>query len=86
MSKECRLCREIKELTEFGRDIKAPDKLKYYCKKCTSNLKLIYRERNRERLNADERAYYRANKAAILKKRKDRLNEQRKVLPEVQGS
>lgn len=70
MSKECRLCRQVKELTEFGRDIKAPDKLKYYCKTCTSNLKKLYRERNREQINADERAYYRANRAMILERRK----------------
>lgn len=70
MSKECRLCRQVKELIEFGRDVKAPDKLKYYCKKCTSNLKKLYRERNREQINADGRAYYRANRPRILERRK----------------
>lgn len=75
--KECTKCRELKPLEQFrmmsvARDGRRPD-----CKTCCAAREREHREKNRESLNARDRAYYAANRdkaAAYRDANRDRRN------------
>ena len=87
--KECRRCKKVKCREFFGKRISNSDGLYSYCKECVSKenkernkknfqkyrkIRLLYKEKNKEKLNEDAKKYYHIHREAQLKKR----NEYRK--------
>lgn len=78
-AKECRGCGEVKPLTEYYAERKRPDGLNRTCKRCVADDARRYREANRERVNARERAWYERRRDAerARQRRKHRENPER---------
>lgn len=80
--KICSKCKLEKDVNEYGKCAKSPDKLAYYCKQCTSLVSKLYQIKNKDkstkktqnwRLNNPEKykescdKYYKDNKDRLLK-------------------
>ncbi len=70
--KTCTKCKVEKEFSEFGIVKTGSDKLRCYCKKCSSELIKIYREENPEKIDKS-RKKYRIENADKIKER-DKIN------------
>jgi hypothetical protein len=57
--KKCTICKEIKPISEFGKDSKSKDGLKGQCKKCKNKAHIEYQKKNRKRLNTYLKEYWR---------------------------
>ena len=64
--KTCFKCKTEKELDDFHRSNQTKDGRQAYCKKCRSKDKKIYRDKNKDRINAQAREYVQKNKEAVL--------------------
>lgn len=63
--KQCRSCKEIKEVTEFYKDRKFKDGLSSICKICNYKKSRIYIENNKEKVSKRKKQYSVKNKAKI---------------------
>lgn len=81
-TKRCGTCKEYKSYAEFSKNKSTFDGLQSRCKECVNShardvsdntkiYKKLYRERNREFLNAQDAAYYKNNKEAHSRKAKE---------------
>ena len=57
--KQCRDCREVKPLSDFGKKSDAKDGIHYYCKKCVNVRGEMYRKSHAEELSKKSSQYYR---------------------------
>ncbi len=62
--KRCSSCRDDKYPSQFYRDRRALDGLHSECMECTKAMNRAWRQRNREQIRVNAKAYYRANSAA----------------------
>jgi len=74
--KFCSKCGEEKPLCEFVRRKDSKDGFKGYCKICNNLQKKQYRENNIEKVRAQRRKSYEANKEQIARNRRIRYNEE----------
>jgi hypothetical protein len=70
-NKVCTKCGVEKHLTEFSKDNSNKDGLMIYCKCCRKAMKAVYYVNNREKLRADHKEYYKANRQSVLNQRKN---------------
>ena len=68
--KRCTKCRQIKELSEFGKQKASKDGHRHMCKLCIKSNEKKYRDRNLPIVKARKKAWYLANKNKILAARK----------------
>ena len=61
-TKICIKCKEIKELSEFGKCKNKPDGINYYCKKCENERTSAYKKTNPEQHRVGILNYGRSNK------------------------
>lgn len=66
--KQCTKCKEVKDLTEFGKDKSMKDGLYSSCLVCKREDKRIYRENNREKVLERLRIYRENNREEIREK------------------
>lgn len=59
--KTCRTCKKSQKETAFSRTVKRKDGLQVDCKKCCAIYAAEYRDKNRDQLKANDRAYVKAN-------------------------
>ena len=59
---KCPDCHEEKPLSEYHKDLSAPNKVSWYCKPCKRKRTNAYREKNREHYNAVNRKNYHMRK------------------------
>lgn len=57
MEKICNICNVKKDSSEFYREAQMPDGKRKQCKECKNKITEIWRKTNREKYNADMRAY-----------------------------
>jgi hypothetical protein len=95
--KQCKICNQSKELTEFAKNNQQKDGFHIYCKPCTSEkYSNKWYQANKEKHNENEKSrrkqnpemfkersaeYYRKNKKSILEKQLKYLNEKYKIDP-----
>lgn len=60
--KICDMCKTEKEYTEFNKNRARKDGVQTYCRKCSTDRN----NKNRDKLRADSRTYYKENKQEIL--------------------
>jgi hypothetical protein len=65
--KKCSKCKEEKKLTEFSKDKRKKDGLRYNCKSCLKE----YRQANKEKRKEYDKEYYQANKKRLNKRNKE---------------
>ena len=65
-NKTCTKCRESKPLEQFSRNSRTKDGYRSSCKLCQADYQKKWREANREKLAAQKKAYYEANRAKAL--------------------
>ena len=69
-AKRCAKCGFVKPLGEFHNSKNSTDGKVERCKACRSDDKREYRAKNREKINAQSRQYYQANREAALARQK----------------
>ncbi len=74
-TKECTKCKDVKELTDFGKDTRNTDGLKSVCKVCLSNYKKEYKLLNKANIAENEKKYKEANKDKIKEYEKNRYKK-----------
>lgn len=57
MTKACNVCQKVKPITEFYKEAALASGIRNQCKECKSKTTAEWRERNRDKYNADMRAY-----------------------------
>ena len=65
--KQCTKCKQVKELTEFGKNGRLKNGLQSQCKYCIKS----YYQANKDKIRANQQAYYEANKKKISEKGKE---------------
>lgn len=68
--KQCKKCKEIKDIIEFNKHAKTKDRLRTQCKDCDRN----YRESIKEKSIVYFKEYYRNNKEELSQKNKERYD------------
>ena len=74
LSKKCSKCGKTKSVNEFHKKLKSVDGLKSQCKKCISRHSKQYREDNKEKILARNKAYYQNNKDKVAEYYRDHKN------------
>ena len=76
MRKQCSKCKEVKDLSEFHKNLANKDKLSNSCKSCSK----IYYELNKERIKKQHQKWAEANKEKIKEYHKNRYIENRDAI------
>ena len=79
--KKCSKCKVEKELTDFGKHIRAKDGLSGACKSCIKEYRKEYRKANKEKIKEKVKEYKKANKEKIKKQILEYINKRRKIDP-----
>lgn len=83
-SKRCCTCRENKLASEFSRNGSTPDGLQSKCKKCVSEYRVEYNERNRDLIRKRRAESYERNRDAARDRRRDWYERNREHVLEYQ--
>lgn len=79
--KVCKRCKLSKPLNEFSKNKDSHDRVAYICRKCAKEIWFQWKEKNRDRLLASGRKYYRENTGKrIASSRKWYANNKDKAL------
>lgn len=81
-SKRCTKCGEVKPVSEYGQDSKAPDGRFYWCLDCARESGRRYREAHREKMRERDRERYRADPEAARERARGYREANREVLRE----
>lgn len=78
--KKCRICNEIKELTEFHKKKNTPDGHRHECKECVKDIQKKYKEAPdfKEKRKEYDKKRYDENREQILERKKDYHIENKK--------
>ncbi len=76
--KSCTRCKQIKPLSEFGKCIRNKDGLKYYCRKCSSEIDKKTRLANPEKKRKTDRLYREKNIDRIREYDRNRVRDPQK--------
>ena len=71
MAKQCSKCGKKKPLSEFHKNISAPDGLRLYCKDCASIYAKNYRQINRTKVNKQKKEYRQIHKTELVERDKE---------------
>jgi len=63
--KTCRKCNKVKELSSFFKDKALKDGHSNTCKECKTTATMVWREKNRDKYNADVREWRKFNKDEV---------------------
>jgi len=74
-TKVCSVCKEVKEVSEYNKDIHRTDKLCNKCRHCCKVAHKKYRETNRSALQKSKADYYLDNKDKCLSKQRAYMRE-----------
>jgi hypothetical protein len=78
--KTCTKCKIEKELTEFSKEKKSKDNLKWSCKKCLNNENKQWKINNKEKIKEYSKEYYEENKEKIKNYSEEwRINNKEKL-------
>ena len=64
--KVCKVCGELKLVTDFYNDFRASDLLRSECKQCTLQANKRSRDKNKEQISRQNKGYYELKKKTIL--------------------
>ena len=82
-TKECRKCEQVKSVDDFGKQAKAKDGLKNYCKECIAEMNKVRYSQNKEKHLSQVKAWQSENKEKVTeykrryqKKKRDEARDQ----------
>jgi len=80
--KECSKCKEVKELSEFGKAKSNKDGLRGQCKECISKYKKEYRDNNKEYIHTRLKEWREENREKLYKYRKEWAEDNKEKIVE----